>query len=56
VRAGTITPSVEDEDYMRKLLGLPPLSEAARKDWGKDPVRRPITLTAEEGTKPPPIV
>lgn len=53
VRAGTITPSIEDEDFMRKKLGLPPLSSEARKDWGIDPIRRPITLAGGDAGEAP---
>lgn len=46
VRAGVITPCVEDEIAIRAMLGLPVVSEAVRADWesGKG-VRRPITLS-----------
>lgn len=46
VRAGVITPQVEDEDALRKRMGLPPVSEAVKSTWTKDGgTRRPITLT-----------
>jgi len=45
VRAGVITPSIDDEVAFREKLGLPALSEDARADWAKtDNVRKPITL------------
>lgn len=51
VRAGAITPQVEDEDHFRKKAGLPPMSADAKASWAKDSnVRRPITLTPPAGT------
>ena len=49
VRAGVITPQVEDEKALRVVLGLPEMSKAVIADWkSTDNVRRPITLQAEE--------
>jgi len=46
VRAGTLTPTIEDENYFRERIGLPPLSQSAMDAWSKEKnVRRPITLT-----------
>lgn len=45
VRAGSVTPQLEDEEYFRKTSGLPPMSDAAKNAWSEDKgVRRPITL------------
>jgi lambda family phage portal protein len=45
VRAGAITPQVEDEEAFRIRMGLPPLSDEARAAWTADGgARRPITL------------
>jgi HK97 family phage portal protein len=45
VRAGAITPQTDDEEQFRQLVGLPGLSEDAKKAWADDKgVRRPITL------------
>lgn len=53
VRAGTLTPTPEDEDYFRKKAGLPALSEAAKAAWKKDKnVRRPITIAGQDGARP----
>jgi lambda family phage portal protein len=48
-RAGFVTPTMEDEEKIRKNLGLPPLSKEAKEAWAKDKVRRPITLQNDEG-------
>jgi lambda family phage portal protein len=54
VRAGTITPTVQDEEYFRAKAGFPPLSSEARTAWGKEKnVRRPITIQPIEGPKAP---
>lgn len=53
VRAGTITPIIDDENHFRERLGLPKITADAKKAWEKDGnVRRPITLIPPEGTKP----
>lgn len=45
VRAGAITPQLEDEDQFRKEMGLPPMSEDAKRAWLEDKgIRRPVTL------------
>jgi capsid protein len=45
VRAGGITPTMEDEDNIRTVAGLPPMNAAAREAWKADGgFRRPITL------------
>ena len=54
VRAGAITPVLDDEEYFREKAGFAPLSAAAREAWAKDKgVRRPITLAAVEAGTPP---
>ena len=47
VRSGLVTPQEDDEARTRADLGLPPMSEAARKAWSEEPVRRPVTLAKE---------
>ena len=45
VRAGVITPTIEDEEALRVEAGLPAISQAARGAWQEDEgYRRPITL------------
>lgn len=45
VRAGTITPTNEDEAYFRGLAAFPEMSEAVIQAWKEDNgFRRPITL------------
>jgi len=49
VRAGAITPQVADEEYLRDLFDLPPLSDAARAYWAEtDGVRKPLTIKTED--------
>lgn len=59
VRAGTLTPCLEDENEFRKIFGLPPAPESVVAQWESTRgVRLPITLqqgldeaeTIEEGT------
>lgn len=54
VRAGALTPQIEDEEAMRKDMGLPAMSAAARALWARQKVREPITLrgTGTETEKP----
>lgn len=52
VRAGAVTPSKEDEAFMRERLGLPPMSAAVASAWAKEDVRRPITIAAADGSSP----
>lgn len=53
VRAGVITPCLEDENEFRKWLGLQAAPAAVVSDWGKtDGVRKPITLQQEVEPKP----
>ncbi len=46
VRAGTFTPTQEDENHFRAKLGLPKITSDVQRAWREDGgVRRPITLT-----------
>lgn len=46
VRAGLITPQLEDEIAMRKALGLPDVSDAVRETWNAiGGTKTPITLS-----------
>lgn len=55
VRAGAITPQLEDEEAFREAAGLPALSAPVKAVWRDEPVRRPITLApAGEGRSGPP--
>ena len=48
VRAGVITPCIEDEKEMRKRFGLPDMSPAIVANWKlTDNIRRPITIQEE---------
>jgi hypothetical protein len=54
VRAGAITPCIEDEIYFRNVFDLPPMPESAKAAWKKtDNIRTPITL-AQPGQPVPP--
>jgi hypothetical protein len=44
VRAGAITPTIEDERFFREQIGLPSLTPEARAQWDSQPTRAPITL------------
>jgi hypothetical protein len=45
VKAGVITPCLQDENAFRKLMGLEPAPPAVEADWDKsEGVRKPITL------------
>ncbi|MGC4033682.1 MAG: phage portal protein [Tepidisphaeraceae bacterium] len=49
VRAGGLTPQVQDEEKLRSALSLPPMSAAAREAWASEGgVRKPITLAKPE--------
>lgn len=54
VRAGAVTPSAEDEQFMREKLGLPPMSSAVKAAWSKEGVRRPITIAEAGAPRPAP--
>ena len=50
VRAGSITPQIEDENYFREQLGLEAIKEPVMDAWRTDGgTRRPITLKSQEG-------
>ena len=54
VRAGVLTPCLEDEVAMRKMLRLPELPENVRAEWGRtDGVRMPITLQKAQSEQTP---
>lgn len=44
VRAGALTPQIDDERKFRASLDLPDLSEDVEDVWADEPTRRPITL------------
>lgn len=49
VRAGVLTPSVDDEEYVRKFFDLPPMNAEVLADWKKTGgARSPITIAAEQ--------
>ena len=51
VRAGVITPCMEDEKMFRDEMGLPEMSANIRDDWAKTKfVRKPITLAVAGGS------
>lgn len=52
VRGGVITPVQEDEEYFRRMAGLPPPTEAVRSAWTRERTRRPITLAEAPGSQP----
>lgn len=53
VRAGVITPQVEDEEAFRTKAGLPAPSAPVKQAWAAEPVRRPITLAIAGGGPSP---
>jgi lambda family phage portal protein len=48
VRAGVITPTIEDEIFYRKKYNLPPLSKKAKEAWAENPARQPVTLQSQQ--------
>ena len=57
VRAGSITPQIEDEVLFREEFGLPAMSASVKTAWDdSDGIRRPTTLKSpsevEEGNEP----
>lgn len=49
VRAGAITPQMDDEVLLRGLMELPAASDAVSTAWGADGgVRRPITIAVPD--------
>lgn len=52
VRAGVVTPQVDDEKMLRDRLGLPEMGSDAVSAWEDDGgVRRPITLAVDAGAQ-----
>jgi hypothetical protein len=48
VRAGVLTPCLEDENWFRKLIGLDPASAKVVADWAStNGIRKPNTLKEE---------
>lgn len=51
VRAGLITPCLQDENEFREMLGLKPAPAEVEADWQRsDGVRRPVTLARPQDT------
>lgn len=49
VRAGCITPNIEDEKKVRELFGLPEVSADVVAEWARtNGVRTPITLSQSD--------
>lgn len=49
VRAGSLTPTITDENHFRAKAGLPPVTAEIRDQWKRDGgVRRPITLSTPD--------
>ena len=49
VRAGAVTPQLQDEEYIRNLMDLPAMSDAVRAYWSEqDGVRKPLTIKTED--------
>ena len=46
VRAGVITPNVEDEKSVRDSLRLPQVPQQVEEAWAESPTRSPITLSS----------
>jgi hypothetical protein len=54
VRAGVLTPQVEDETYFRNLIDLPNMSGSTVMDWkNTGNVRHPITIAPTSDTTAP---
>ncbi len=52
VRAGVLTPSEDDEKYVREYFGLPVMNESVKADWKKtEGARSPITIAAAEADR-----
>lgn len=52
VRAGAITPCLQDENEFRKLIGLPQAPAEVVADWAASAgIRRPITLQSPSVTE-----
>lgn len=53
VRAGSVTPTLDDEEMLRTLAGLPNVTNAVRQLYAKtDGVRQPITLAQPTPDEP----
>lgn len=46
VRAGVITPNLEDESAVREQMRLPQVPPQVEQEWQENPVRSPITLSS----------
>jgi len=45
VRAGVLTPNRDDEEFVRKVFGLPAMNQEVIQEWNRsDGIRTPITL------------
>lgn len=54
VRAGVLTPQMQDEEYFRGIADLPEMSAETKAAWAEEGgVRRPITLAALSGDQGP---
>lgn len=53
VRAGMVTPQVEDEEKFREAAELAPMSGSVRSAWAENAVRYPITVKADIGAALP---
>jgi hypothetical protein len=52
VRAGVLTPNLEDEKAVRKMFGLPDASPEVVAEWSRTKgVRLPITLSKDLGSE-----
>lgn len=49
-RSGTLTPTVELEEFVRNEIGVPAMTETVRAAWKKEEgeVRRPVSIVSEE--------
>jgi hypothetical protein len=45
VRAGVITPNIEDERAVREQMHLPQVPPQVEAEWADSPTRAPITLS-----------
>jgi len=48
VRAGCLTPCLNDEVFIREFFGLPPPPAEVVKEWSENPTRKPLTLKQAE--------
>jgi hypothetical protein len=52
VRAGVLTPSLDDEIHIREVFGLPVVNESIRTEWARtNGVRQPITLAQDSAVE-----